>query len=259
MCGLTQIRDLIIWKLNPKEWLVFATDNLAGIGELTHDRFAASAEDAGYFTARVALFELLTSGAAPTLIIDTVSAGGTYGERIIAGIRAAVREAGLPDEFPVTGSTESNVPIAVTALGVTVVGHVPPPTLRLGSARAGDEVWLVGTPKSAPHDQVLRGDPASVSFSRLHRLLAMSSVREVLPVGSRGAVREAQQLATTTGLRFLPLPTAAEEIATKSGGPATAVLVAGRLSGDPHWRGVSTQIPCLHLGNLLPDRLESQS
>lgn len=250
MHGLMQIRDLTIWKWTTEEWLVFATDNLAGIGERLHDEFAATPEDVGYFTARVALFELLASGATPKLIIDTVSAGGTYGKRTIAGIREAVREMGFPDTFPITGSSENNVSATVTAVGITAVGHVLQPAFRPGTVHVGDEVWLVGIPKSAPGDQVFRWDSTSVSFSQLHVLLTMNSAREILPIGSRGAIYEAQQLATTAGLRFLPQEAAIQGIATKSGGPATAVLAAGRLSNDQNWHDVCKQIRCLHLGIL---------
>lgn len=250
MHGLMQIRDLTIWKWTTKEWLVFATDNLTGIGERPHDKFAATPEDVGYFTARVALFELLASGAIPKLVIDTVSVGGTYGKRTIAGIREAVREAGLPDTFPITGSCEDNMTATITALGITAIGQVLQTAFRPGTVRAGDEIWLVGIPKCAPHDHVFRGDRECVSFSQLQILLSMNTVREILPVGSRGANYEAQQLATTAGLRFLPQPTAAEEVATKSGGPATVVLAAGKLSNDLNWHNFCKQIPCLYLGIL---------
>ena len=258
MGELTQIRDLTIWKWTRQEWLVFATDNLTGIGKLAFDQFEAPPEDVGYFTARVALFELLSSGATPQMVIDTASAGGSerssYTERIVSGIREAVQEAGLPDVFPITGSSEDNILSPITTLSVTAVGQVFQADFRPGTVRAGDEVWLVGIPKSAPHDPVLRSDKTSVSFRQLLDLLGMNAVREALPVGSRGAIYEAHEMAATAGLRFLHRPQIVpgnrEGIATKSGGPATAVIVGGRLSLDPRWHTICSQIPCYHLGQL---------
>ena len=257
MGELTQIRDLTIWKWTSEEWLVFATDNLAGIGELVFDQFTAPPEDVGYFTARVVLFELLSSGVIPQMIIDTMSAGSggdSYGKRIVAGIREAVQEAGLPDGFPITGSSENNILSPITTLSVTAIGHVFQAAFRPGSVRAGDEVWLVGIPKAAPHDHVLRMDKTSVSFTQLFDLLAINSVRETLPVGSRGAIYEAQEMAVTAGIRFLQssqiVHRNVEGIATKSAGPATAVIVAGRLSYDSRWHNICRQIPCHQIGQL---------
>lgn len=261
MGELTQIRDLIIWKWTSEEWLVFATDNLAGIGELAFDQLSAPPEDVGYFTAKVALFELLSSGAIPQMIIDTVSAGDSggdsYGERIMTGIREAVQEAGLPVDFPITGSFEKNISSPITTLSVTAVGRVFQAAFRPGTVRARDEVWVVGIPKSAPHDHVMRMDETSVSFTQLLDLLDMNAVREVLPIGSRGAIYEAQEMAATAGLRFLQRSQIeyrnAEVIATKSGGPATAGIVAGRLSHDPRWHNICIQIPCHYIGQLVDE------
>lgn len=254
----TQVRDLTIWQWTSEEWLVFATDNLVGIGELALDQFTAPPEDVGYFTARVALFELLSSGAVPQMIVNALSTGdtggGSYGERIVKGIREAVHEAGLPGDFPITGSSESNITSLITTLSVTAVGRVFEKDFRLGTVRAGDEVWLVGIPKSAPQDTVQRVDERSISFSQLLGLLAMNAVREVLPIGSRGAMYEARSMATTAGLRLVQRPQRVqgdvEGIETKSGGPATAVVVAGKLAHDPQWQHICSQIPCHQIGQL---------
>ncbi len=251
MQEIVQIRDLTIWKSLHDEWIVFATDSLGGIGERLHDEYAAPAEDVGYFTTRVALFELISANVTPRLVINTLSTGGAYAKRIISGIRVAVQESGLPDTFPITGSSEDNISAQVTALGVTVAGHVTHERFRPGSGRNGDEVWLIGMPKSAPLDNVFRGDPAAISFAQLYTLSNMEGIHDILPVGSTGAFNEAKQLAASAGLHFIPISGVGNGILAKSGGPATAVIVAGQLSNQPSWRDFTKQLPCMHLGKLI--------
>ena len=250
MKELEQIRDLTVWHWNATQWLVIATDNLVGIGEQAHDDFTATAEEVGYFTARVALFELLAAGATPELLINTVGIGGKYKERMTWGIREALREARLPHDFPITGSTETNLVPSTTALGITIIGQVTSDGFRPGTAVLHDEVWLFGIPKSAPNDPVFRTDTTSISFDQLHHLRTIPAVREILPVGSHGAEYEAEQLAITANLRFTRRSVDKEEWMKKSGGPATAALVVGALSEHPEWRILSSQIPCTFLGRL---------
>ena len=254
------MRDLTVWPLADEQWLVFATDNLVGIGELAFDQAQATPEEVGYFTARVALMELIASGATPMLLIDTMSGGDpkehAYARRMLTGIRDAVAEAALPPTFTITGSSEKNIVIPVTTLSLTVIGQVAPSAFRVGTSYVDDEVWLIGVPKSAPHDQVLREDSTHVSFSHVQQLLALAAVHEVLPIGSRGALAEATMLAETTDkLRFRPkdLITTVElaPIFTKSAGPATALLVSGaRLSQNPQFQVVIAQLPSVWLGDL---------
>ncbi len=254
------MRDLTVWPLADEQWLVFATDNLVGIGELAFDQAQATPEEVGYFTARVALMELIASGATPMLLIDTMSGGDpkeeAYARRMLTGIREAVAEADLPPTFTITGSSEKNIVIPVTSLSLTVIGHVAPSAFRVGTSCVDDEVWLIGVPKSAPEDRVTREDTTIVSFSLLHELSSLACVHEIVPIGSRGAMAEAKTMAEIgQDLRFCPKNTEASleerKFWTKSAGPATALLVAGtKLSQDQRFIQIAKQIPSVWLGDM---------
>ncbi len=250
MQKIVQVRDLTVWQSTDDEWLVFAIDGLSGIGELLYDEVIASPEDVGYFTARVVLFELLAANVIPQIIVNTLSAGSSYGDRIIAGIRAATVAAGLPLDFSITGSSEDNLNVQITSVGITAIGRVTKQTFRSGTAQVGDAVWLVGIPKSAPIDHVYREDPAIVSFSQLRQLLVMKEVHELLPIGSKGATFEAEQMAKTAGLHFTPATTLQTAIATHSGGPATAVIVVGTEVSEPTWKNLRKELVWTMLGKL---------
>jgi hypothetical protein len=246
----SKVRDLTIWKVTEDNWVVIATDSLGGIGQQPCDEVSALPQDVGYFTARVVLFELMAAHVTPNIIINTLSVGGAYAGKIVEGIREAILEAGLGHDFPITGSSEDNVPAKLTALGVTALGSVNRQAFWPGKAQPEDEVWLVGMPKSAPSDKVSRHDTTSVSFAQLIALQKIPNLHEILPVGSKGAWFEAGQIASTAELRWLPFPIANTEIWHHSGGPATAVLVAGQFTNESGWLQIKAQLPCTRLGML---------
>jgi hypothetical protein len=246
----TKVRDLTVWKLTEENWIVIAIDGLGGIGQMPYDEVAAEPQDVGYFTARVALFELLSANVTPNILINSLSVGGIYAKKIVDGIREAALEAGLGDDFPITGSSEDNVPAKLTALGVTAMGSVERQAFWPGKAMPEDEVWLVGKPKSAPADAVYRGDSTSISFSQLKRLQTIPNLHEILPVGSKGAFWEASQIAATAGLRWSPFTIDSTDIGLHSGGPATAVVIAGQFTSEPEWVKLSSELPCRRLGTL---------
>ncbi len=247
---MRKVRDLTVWEWTNEEWIIFSADSLGGIGERVHDVYRAMPEDVGYFTARVGLFELLAAGATPTLLVDTLSVGGEYASRIITGIRDAVIEAGLPESFPITGSSEDNVQAEVTAVGLTLIGRVTKVNFRPGCSVHGDEVWLIGMPKSAPNDDVFREDKSTISFAQLREITHLANVHDILPIGSKGCYDEALQMARSAGLQFLLDPFVDKNLLVKSGGPATSVMVAGNLSNLEYFRNLQKQLPCTYLGIL---------
>ncbi|MDA8336069.1 MAG: hypothetical protein M0Z41_13980, partial [Peptococcaceae bacterium] len=86
---INRVRDLILWETEDPATLVIASDNLGGIGSLPQDKYSCPPEDAGYFTARVVLFELLAAGALPRLMLFNLANGGDYARRILQGVREA--------------------------------------------------------------------------------------------------------------------------------------------------------------------------
>ncbi|GAB3622207.1 hypothetical protein GCM10027418_02890 [Mariniluteicoccus endophyticus] len=201
--------------------LVVACDSIGGIGPLPGDTVSADATTVGHFALRVPLMEVLCAGADPVAVVDALSlplAGA--GEEIVAEVRRLAAEAGVPPEA-VTGSTEENVPVTATGIGVTVLGRLRgAPT----TARPGDAVVCLGLPLSAPRDTLHPGHPGQVTVADVRAVLATGLVHDALPVGSRGVAYELGELARTAGLRVEPV--GSDVSPTDSGGPASCVLVA---------------------------------
>jgi len=214
-------RDLTVVPLPPsgKKCLVLACDSCGGVGEKPGDVLKLPPYLAAKFTARVALTEIICSGAAPVAITNGVSCEmDPTGAETIAGVRDELREAGAGG-IALTGSTEENFASCMTAVAVTAVGIAEEKKLKFCKASKGDAFILLGRPLCG--DSV---DTASKGYyPEIRKLLMMRGVREIVPVGSGGVLREALSLAALNGSGFLPAET--EVDCVTSAGPATCLLV----------------------------------
>ncbi|KJS23594.1 MAG: hypothetical protein VR72_00315 [Clostridiaceae bacterium BRH_c20a] len=216
----TNYRDLTLIQLNQEECLVIACDSLGGIGPKSQDKIKAPGEILGIFTARVPLLEVMATGAKPIVVINTLSVEMIpTGAEILKGIKREVEEAGLMDNIVVTGSTEENIETVQSALGITVIGKIYISELRLGKSSINDLIVCIGIPQVG--GEVLTGKTANSKL--LLKLLNISWVKEILPVGSKGIAFEADQLAKGAGLDLDLLPNPPIDL-QKSAGPATCLL-----------------------------------
>ena len=221
MSKVRKCRDLTLVEMNGDNLLVIACDSLGAIGTKEEDYLKTSGSIVGRFTVRVPLMEVMAAGAVPLLIINTLSVEmDPTGKDIIAGIREELTLAGLAD-LTVTGSTEENMPTRQTGVGITVIGKAAAADLRLGKVQVGDPVYCLGQPRVG--SAVLAGVVPDVPL--LKKLLAQPWGREILPVGSKGVLYEAGQLASTVQRKFSPAAVAGLDL-YKSAGPATSLLVA---------------------------------
>lgn len=214
---ITRVRDLVLL-----DGLVIACDSVGGIGDKPADTVWADARTVAHFAARVPLLEVLCAGADPIVVVDSLSVERhPTGEVMIAEITAMVSSLG---DVVVTGSTEENVTVQATAIGVTVIGRRREGGVRPGGGRAGDRVLLLGLPRSAPQDQVRIGHPDVVGIDAVRAALGSPGAHDALPVGSRGVGHELGELARTAGLvaRVMDSPVNMDT----SGGPASCVLLS---------------------------------
>ena len=222
----SQVRDLTVIELSAEFLLVVAVDSDGGIGPKPNDVIRVSGYEAGRFGTRVPLMEILACGAVPIAAFDSLAVEmEPLGREIIRGVRDELNSIGLPEEFPLSGSTEDNVSTSQTGMGVLVLGLVRRSDFRPGSSSNGDEVFAVGTPKSGPEDAVDLGDSDIADSMSLARMLHVTGVHDILPVGSKGIVHEADELARTAGLGFVPHPVETID-KRKSAGPSTCFLVS---------------------------------
>jgi hypothetical protein len=218
---IVRFRDVLYWTDGDSVY-VLACDSNAGIGQRPHDALNQPPTETGYSAAKVALMEVLASGATPFVLTNAL--GGPrddYGRQLLAGIAAALAE--VDADVTLTGSDETNVPTEQTAIGVTVVGRAHRTELRLGRSKPGDVILVVGLPKDGLLVPYTEGDSDIANLRDLQAVARLSYIHELLPVGSRGIEYEARQLAAGGAIRFhdeLAIDLAA------SAGSSTCFLVA---------------------------------
>jgi hypothetical protein len=223
---LKKVRDLTLIDRNEEQYIVVACDSDGGIGSKLHDTVKVEDHVIGAFAVRVPLFEIIASGAEPFLVIDCLSVEmkGT-GSKIIEAIKAYCKPAGLTEDIQFTGSTEDNVTTVQTGIGITVLGLADKKKFWPGVSKAGDTVLCVGVPKSAPRFQVGLEDPEIVTLQELMELRRLPFAGDILPVGYRGVAYEADQLAASAFLQFVPDGSVPFD-PFRSAGPSTCVILS---------------------------------
>jgi selenophosphate synthetase-related protein len=245
----SQVRDLTVIELSAEFFLVVAVDSDGGIGPKPNDVVRVSGYDAGRFGTRVPLMEILACGAVPIAAFDSLAVEmEPLGREIIRGVRDELHSIGLPAEFPLSGSTEDNVPTSQTGMGVVVLGCVKRSDFRPGSSMNGDEIFAIGTPKSGPEDTIDLKDRDIADSTSLARILHVTGVHDILPVGSKGIMHEVEELARTASLEFVPHPMESID-KRKSAGPSTCFLVSAA-PGTEELLSLAAERPVRLIGSL---------
>jgi len=219
-------RDLRIFQFTPSDVIVIGCDSSGAIGPKPLDRLKVDGYIVGKFAARVALMEVISTGAQPLCVVDNLSVElKPTGLEILRGVREEAAQAGLDPQLAVTGSAEKNFPTDQTGIGVTVIGICKKDNLLIDSVESGDALVVIGSP--AVGAEVLLGEEkgTNTTILDLQKLLGLDFVNEVIPVGSEGIQREIKVLTENLGLKFKPDP-ACKVCLEKSAGPATALLVS---------------------------------
>jgi hypothetical protein len=219
-------RDLRIFQFTPNDLIVVGCDSSGAIGPKPLDQLKVDGYIVGKFAARVALMEVISTGAQPLCVVDNLSVElDPTGLEILRGVRDEASQAGLDPHLAVTGSAEKNFKTDQTGIGVTVVGVCKKEQLRIGTSKAGDVLAAVGCP--AVGSEVLPGEEKGVNatISDLNKLLRLPFVHEVIPVGSEGIQREIKVLTESSNLKFTSNPSSRVHL-EKSAGPATVLLAS---------------------------------
>jgi hypothetical protein len=219
-------RDVRLLRLDRRRILVVACDSAGGIGPKLLDKVKVDGRTVGRLTARVALMEALSVGAEPICLANTLSVEPEpTGNQILSGIRSEMRYAGLDTRIVMTESTEKNIPVNQTGVGVTVVGMATLQSLRIGRCRSGDAIVAVGLPHVGGEVIAAEKERRIADTADVRRLLNLPFVDEIIPVGSQGMLHEAKTIARDSNLRFtLSRGTVVDVL--KSAGPATVALCA---------------------------------
>ena len=223
---IRKYRDLTVIHQPHGGFLVLACDSCGGVGPKDGDVLKTDGFTVGYTTASVVLMELIAAGAVPFFLADGLAVEEEpTGREILRGIRAAAEEADIPGEA-VTGSTEENFPTLQTGLGITALGWAEEwPIYR---SNPEDVLVLAGRPRWG--QAVLESDRGDrLTLPVLRRLRSEEPftglISEILPVGSRGVLAEAKDLAATAGCVFHPRGDIPKDLAG-SGGPSSCAVLS---------------------------------
>jgi len=234
-------RDLLLFQLQSDQLLVIACDSSGGIGPKPLDKLKVSGYILGKFTARTALMELLAAGATPICIVDALGVEAKpTGVEILEGIREEARLAGLDPECALMGSTEKNMVVEQTGIGLTAIGNCQRSKLRIGTSQPGDVVAAVGLPCVGEEVLPAEQEGKIAETPDLLALLSLGFIHEVIPVGSTGVLHEIQTLSQGANLNYTLIDQAAVDV-KKSAGPSTVLLTTLRREDLPALRRAITK------------------
>jgi hypothetical protein len=174
-------------------------------------------------TARVALMELLSTGIDPIAVVATLPVEpNPTANLLINGIKDELTIARFGN-IPILCSSEKNVRVTQTGIGIMTLGTALVSRFKLGRAKPNDEIIAVGEPYVGK--EVIRAEKNRKIADTLDvlRLRKQPFVHSLVPVGSRGTLYEAKGIAASSGLVFKR--SLSETISLKkSAGPATVLL-----------------------------------
>ena len=221
---MAQIRDLTVVALSDNQFLLTAVDISAAIGEKEFDVLSVQPELTGKLTTRVALLEIIASGADVVAISDVIGAEmNPTGKRIIAGIKEELQNAEL-SHLELNGSTEENMMTSQTSEGVMVIGVANASQLKINNI--SDDALLFGYGEPRMGQELLEKPDLEVSYNLVRQMLRRDDVLEIVPIGSKGIEFEATQLARLNSCSIIINAECSESWLVKSAGPSTSIIVA---------------------------------
>ncbi len=184
-------RDVVLIKIDDEKTLVIACDSCGGIGEKEFDILKVPAYITGRYTVRVGLCEVLSVGADVIAISNAVSNEmDPTAMEVIRGIQDELKIAQLKDVV-LTGSTEENMKTVSTGVGITVIGIAQNNDMITVPAQKGDIAVLIGIPKLGG-EVVTCSDKEIICYDDIYKLRKQKKMRQIIPVGSKGILYEAQ-------------------------------------------------------------------
>lgn len=224
---MVNYRDLTMLPIDDERYVIFACDSTAGIGLKEYDTLKIAPEIVAQMCIRVPLMELLCLNVAPVITFNLVgNEMNPTGQRILAGIHQELKAANF-DHILQNGSTEENMMTVTTGMGIVLAGTANVRDLLWKKVRSHDQVYLLGIPYVGA--ELINNFDKIISYQDVHLLKQQDAIHEIVPIGSKGSLNEAEQTAKANQLKFVPMTEdhTSRALATKSAGPSTAVLVVG--------------------------------
>ena len=221
----TRKGDVSILKVPTGHAIVAGSTSSGAVGPKIMDKVKVDGNVLGKFLARVALMDVIATGAFPLLLSVTLGVEKEpTGNQIVEGIKREARSIGLDPNQVIMENTEDNFETIQTGAGLTVVGFANEDELRLGKTNPGDLIIAIGKPKVG--DEVVLAE-AKGEIADLKNIIQISQkkyVHDISPVGSFGIADEARMIAFGVGRQLRLVEVKGLDL-NKSAGPATVVLV----------------------------------
>ncbi|MGD0645598.1 MAG: ribbon-helix-helix protein, CopG family [Candidatus Bathyarchaeia archaeon] len=220
----TRRGDVSILKVPTGHAIVAGSTSSGAVGPKIMDKVKVDGRVLGKFLARVALMDVIATGAFPLLLSVTLGVEKEpTGNDIIEGIRREARSLGLDPSQVLMENTEDNFETVQTGAGLTVIGFANEDELRLGKTNPGDLIVAIGKPKVG--DEVIMAEAKGeiADLKNVTQLSQKKYVHDIAAVGTFGIADEARMMAFSVG-RQLKLVEVQGLDLNKSAGPATVVL-----------------------------------
>ena len=202
--------DVLIIPINKDESIVIATDCSGSVGEKENDNVKVDYKVTSYFMARVAIMEVLCTGA--EIIGYTISNyTGLDWDLWIEGIKKALKEVGK-ENVPYIGSSESNFKMKESAMGITVIGKKK----NILEYKEYNNYAVIGMPLVG--NEVVDNLDKMITLREIVELRDCKDVGTMLPIGSEGVNWE---FGNNCGKQILECGLDVD----KSGGPSTCIVV----------------------------------
>ncbi|WDV47618.1 hypothetical protein PV797_08015 [Clostridiaceae bacterium M8S5] len=207
-------RDLVSFDIGLNKKLVVTTDCSGSCGMLEFDDVKVSNEVVAYFTARVALMELMSTKAVPIGYSVLNLTSKSY-EPIHLGVKRALRECNITDLKSIS-SSETNFIMRQTAIGVTFLGILD----CFHKEDYKDDIAYGVFGKPLVGNEVLEQIDDVLSLEDFSKILKDDDILEIIPVGSKGIKTEFEgyfdkKLIDNKAIDII-----------KSAGPSTCIIVS---------------------------------
>ena len=220
----TRRGDVSILKIPTGHAIITGSTSSGAVGPKIMDKVKVEGRVLGKFLARVALMDVIATGAFPLLLSVTLGVEKEpTGNQIIEGIKREARSIGLDPNQVIMENTEDNFETVQTGAGLTVVGFANEDELRLGKTCPGDLIIAIGKPKVG--DEVIFAEKKG-EIADLKNVIQLSQkkyVHDIAPVGTFGIADEARIMAFSVGRQVKLIEVKGLDL-NKSAGPATVIL-----------------------------------
>jgi selenophosphate synthetase-related protein len=218
--------DVTIMKMPTGHAIVSGSTSSGAIGPKPGDQVKVDGTLLGRFLARVALMDVISTGAFPLLLSATLSVEKEpLGQQILQGIKQEASTLGIDTNQAIMENTEDNFTTNQTGAGLTVIGLANEADLRIGKTCPGDLVIALGKPKVGLEVLKAQEKGEIADLRNVEQLTQKKYVHDIMPVGAFGIASEAKMLAYSVGKQFKIDETVQLDL-VKSAGPATVILAS---------------------------------